>query len=364
MKIIFISREGYNLPGARIRCYGFARELTKYGIDAEVLSFSDTLGAKDGAEEWQLGIRDKIRYNCRAFKRLTKEKEVILYTQRFNYHSFAPYCAHLFNKNKIILDLDDWEMRDNPKYYLGIYPSSKAHYLTREIAKRSIFCVAASRFLKDFLLQFNKRVYYVPSGVDTELFKPSLNGSNAKKIIFSWIGTFHKKEYIENIGFALGCFCALRKKYSHIYFEIIGEGIYQRNLVDIIRQYNDPNILLKEWIDPNDVPEYLATIHIGLLPVARNTKFNLAKSPTKLFEYMAMGKPTVSSTIGEATNIIRDEKNGFLVKTKEEFIAKMKRLIEDSDLCQRMAENARKTIEERYSLEVLGKRLYEILRTI
>ena len=199
MKIIFITREGYHSSGARIRCYNFAQELAKYGIDTEILSFSDALGAKDGAEEWQLRIRDKIRYNCRAFKRLTKEKEVILYIQRFNYHSFAPYLAHFFNKNRIVLDVDDWDMREDPKYYLGIFPSSKAHYLTRHIARRSIFCIAASRFLQDFLLQFNKRVYYIPSGVDAELFKPSLNGPSEKKIIFSWIVTFHEKVYIENI---------------------------------------------------------------------------------------------------------------------------------------------------------------------
>lgn len=364
MKIIFITREGYHSSGARIRCYNFAQELAKYGIDTEILSFSDALGAKDGAEEWQLRIRDKIRYNCRAFKRLTKEKEAILYIQRFNYHSFAPYLAHFFNKNRIVLDVDDWDMREDPKYYLGVFPSSKAHYLTRHIARRSIFCIAASRFLQDFLLQFNKRVYYIPSGVDAELFKPSLNGPSEKKIIFSWIGTFHEKVYIENIGFALGCFCVLRNKYPHIYFEIMGDGVYRNDLEETIRQYNDKNILLKGWIDPNDIPEYLATIHIGLLPVARNTKFNLGKSPVKLFEYMAMAKPTISSDIGEAAEIIQDGDNGFLAKDKEEFLGKMQLLTEDSDLRQRMGEKSRQTIENNYSLKILGKRLYKVLKTI
>src|SRR3989338_5566873 len=121
MKIIFITREGYNLPGARVRCYNFARELSRYGIDTEVLSYADNLGAKDGKDESQMGLRGKIGFNYRAFKRLAGEKEAVLYIQRFNYHSFAPYLVHLFNKNRIILDLDDWEMRENPEYYFGIY---------------------------------------------------------------------------------------------------------------------------------------------------------------------------------------------------------------------------------------------------
>ena len=364
MKVIFVTREGHTLPGARIRCYNFARELTKYGIDTEVLSFSDTLGAKDGAEESQMSLRDKIKFNYRAFRRLSRSKEAIFYIQRFNYHSFAPYFVSLLKGNKIILDLDDWEMRENPKYYAGFYPSSKAHYFTRQIARRSIFCIAASRFLEEFLLKFNKTVYYIPSGVDTELFKPSLNGPSEDKIVFSWIGTFHKKEYIENIEFALDCFSLLRERYSHTYFEIMGDGIYRNDLEKIINQYDDQHILLKGWIDPDRVPEYLDTIHIGLLPVVSDTKFNQAKSPTKLFEYMAMAKPTVSSNIGEARYIIKDGENGFLAKTREEFAEKMQRLIEDSKLRQRLGENACQTVEKNYSLKVLGRELYEILKTI
>lgn len=364
MKIIFITREGYELPGARIRCYNFAKELIKSRIDAEVLSFSDTLGAKDGKEELEMGLREKMYFNYKALKRLVKEKEAIFCLQRFNYHSFAPYLVHLLKRNKIILDLDDWEMRENPKYYFRIYPSSKAHYLTKHIARRSIFCIAASRFLEKFLLQFNKKVHYIPSGVDTELFRPSLNSLKEDKIIFSWIGTLHRKEYIENIGFALNCFYQLRKKYSHIYFDIIGNGIYRNDLEKILYQYNDQNISFKGWLNPESIPIYLATIHIGLLPVASDTKFNKAKSPTKLFEYMAMAKPTVSSNIGESLHIIKDGDNGFMVNTKEEFINKMQRLIENSNLCRQMGEKARKTIEENYSLKVLGKRLYEIINQI
>jgi len=361
MKIIFITREGYRLPGARIRCYNFARELAKYGIDTQVLSFSDTLGAKDGEKESQLGLIEKIKFNQKAFGLLLNDKNVVFYIQRFNYHSFAPYLAHILNQNKFILDLDDWEMRQNPRYYFGIYPSSKAHYFTRLLAKKSIFCTAASRFLEKFLLQFNKDVHYVPSGVDTELFRPSAGHLPEDRMVFSWIGTLHKKEYIENIDFALDCFSALRKRYTNIYFDIAGEGIYVNDAEEIINKYNDTHICLRDWMNPEAVPAYLADIHIGLMPVARETNFNQAKSPTKLFEYMAMAKPTVSSNIGEPKYIIRDGDNGLLAGAKEEFTGKMERLILDPVLRKRLGENARKTVEENYSLDVLGKRLHQIL---
>jgi len=150
-------------------------------------------------------------------------------------------------------------------------------------------------------------------------------------------------------------------KYFYIFFEIRGDGIYKSDLIDIIGQNHDPNILLKEWVSPESIPGYLANIHIGLFPTVSKTKFNQAKSPTKLFEYMAMAKPTVSSHIGETSHIIKDGDNGFLAQTKGEFIEKMQRLIENAELREKIGEKARKTVEENYSLKVLGKRLYEIL---
>ena len=79
---------------------------------------------------------------------------------------------------------------------------------------------------------------------------------------------------------------------------------------------------------------------------------------------MAMSRPTISSDIGETIHIIKNGENGFLAKTKEEFAARMEALIKNADLRERIGRNARKSVEEKYSLSVLGRRLYEILSQI
>jgi len=253
-------------------------------------------------------------------------------------------------------------MRDNPVYYFHFYPSSKAHFFTRQLAQRSIFCIAASFFLRDFLRDFTKRVYYLPSGADTDLFMPTSKIAQEEKIVFSWIGTFHKPEYVENIKFALECFCALREKYDHIYLEIVGDGIYRGPIVAAIQESNDHHIQLKNWIEPEKIPGYLKDIQIGLLPVARDTKFNRAKSPTKLFEYMSMSKPVVASRLGDAAEIIKDGDNGCLADNKEQFITRMRGLIENEALRESLGAQARRTVVQEYSLRVLSKRLYDILK--
>lgn len=366
MKVIFITREGYCLPGARIRCHNFATELNRRGLQAEVFSFSDTLGAKDGKDEWRMPLVRKIVYNIKAFEILRKEKNAVFIMQRFHYHSFGPYFAHLFARNKFIFDLDDWEMREDPKYYFGVLPSSKAEFLTRKLTLQSDICIAASKYLQDYLSRFNKHVYYLPSGVDTELFNPMQDGSrpNTSKTIFSWIGTIHSPEILENLKFIIACFSFLRKKFSHIYLEFTGDGRYINEFIKVLRSNDDNHIIYKGWIRPEDVPGYLFGIDIGLVPLIQDSRFNKAKSPVKLFEYMAMGKPTVSTGFGEINHIVQDGKNGLLAGTKEKFISQMECLIIDKELRENLGKNARRSIEENYSLHILGRRLFEIISSI
>ncbi len=362
-KIIFITREGYRLSGARVRCYNFAKALRLYGVDTEVFSFADNLGAKYAEEESEMSYLDKIKYNIKAFKALLKkEKDAIFFMQRLNYHTLGPFIASLINKNKFIFDCDDWNIRENPAYYFGYFPSSKMEFFTRKIASYADMCITASLFLKNYLEKFNNRVYYIPTGVDAEFFRPKNNHKDNSKVIFSWIGTAYHKEMCENIKFILDCFSALADKYDNIFMNIAGEGKYFIEINAYIASSKHKNrIKIDNWIPPDEIPGYLSNIDIGLLPLIQDTKFNRAKSPTKLFEYMAMAKPTISSNIGEPSYIINDGNNGFLANSKGEFIEKMIMLIDSLILRNNIGDNARKLAETNYCLKVLTKQLYDIL---
>ncbi len=366
MKVIFITREGYSLSGARVRCYRFADALKRYGMDTEVFSFAEHLGARYGEKESEMSFLEKMRYNIRALQALArKEKEAVFFVQRLNYHALAPFLVSLKRGNRLIFDCDDWNIRENPLYYFGFFPSSKMEFLTRKLAKYACLCTAASSFLETYLSQFNSRVYYVPTGVDTDAFKPKSDHADGQNITFSWIGTVYHQEMKENVAFIVECFLALAGKYKNIILRLAGEGRFIQHIAAYVNnsKYTD-RIIMDPWIHPDKIPAYLSDMDIGLLPLIQDTKFNKAKSPTKLFEFMAMTKPVVSSNIGEPAHIIQDGKNGLLARSKEEFLAKMEMLINDNRLRKSLGDSARKTIEEKYSLHILSKRLYEIVSSI
>ena len=126
----------------------------------------------------------------------------------------------------------------------------------------------------------------------------------------------------------------------------------------------EKDLIFVNHVPPGTIPLYLRSFDICTMPFPWTEHFAYYASPLKLFEYMAMARPTVSSNIGEPSHIINNGEDGFLASTKEEYIEKMRKLIEDPNLRKRIGDKARETIENDYSLKVLSKRLHEILKTV
>ncbi|MFH1519729.1 MAG: glycosyltransferase [Candidatus Omnitrophota bacterium] len=352
MKFIFITREGYKNPGARIRCWDFSEKFREKGFDSSVFSFVDRLGAKSGKDDSEFTLREKLKYAYKGFRLLLKEaKNSVFIINRFNYHVVPAWFVSKFRKVPSVFDMDDWEARETP--------GSRAEYLSRSLAKNSMFCVAASNYLKNYLSQFNRAVYYIPTAVDTNKFKPSpRKGRN--DFVFSWHGSVNRIELIAYIKFIIECFLTLYLKYSFIKLFIAADGIFERKLSELVRSYNCPNLIYKGWINYNHIPVYLDNVDCGLVPLLDRTRFNLSKSPVKLFEYMAKAKPVVASCLGEASYIIENGYNGFLASSEIEFISSMEQLIKNPVLSKNVGIAARKTIEERYSLAILGEQFTSI----
>jgi glycosyltransferase involved in cell wall biosynthesis len=72
--------------------------------------------------------------------------------------------------------------------------------------------------------------------------------------------------------------------------------------------------------------------------------------------------PVVAAAVGVNCDIITDGQDSFLASTRQEWIAKLSRLISDAALRRRMATAGRTTIEQHYSVQVAAPRLAEVLR--
>jgi len=82
-------------------------------------------------------------------------------------------------------------------------------------------------------------------------------------------------------------------------------------------------------------------------------------SPTKLFEYMAMGKAIVASALDQIAEVLEDGRTALLVKPGDpgEVVEAIKRLAADEQLCIELGRNARETALERHTWRQNAKRV-------
>jgi len=107
----------------------------------------------------------------------------------------------------------------------------------------------------------------------------------------------------------------------------------------------------------------MARADIGIVPLdnGENLAFNTAKSHLKALEYAALGKPVVATRLPEQANIVIDGETGFLADDPLTFAARVRQLVGDPDLRERMGAAARRQAEK-FSIPAGIGRWEEILR--
>ena len=118
------------------------------------------------------------------------------------------------------------------------------------------------------------------------------------------------------------------------------------------------NVELKGHVPHADVPSYLLAADVLVAPFTEDGRDVSGKviipfaSPIKLFEYMAAGKPVVTSNIGAIPEVFRHEENGLLVApgSVDELVGAVARVLNAAALAARLGAAARSDVR-RYTWE-------------
>lgn len=362
MKVIFITREGKYSPGSRIRCYQTAALLKQNNISTQVLSTAEDFNLPDGENEHRITLLQKIICNIKIFYYLLKNhKKSIIIINRINYHTPAPFIFCLLTNNKMILDLDDWEINPNLPKGFTKFIKSLALTLTVLIAKKSVLCITASTYLYRFIKTINPNTIKIPSAVIVEETLKK-NKTEQNNINLCWTGTLHKESNLQELKDTIDCFNSIRQEIPNIKLTIIAKGKYLKELKEKIN--SNQNIILHQNIKPKDVVGFLNQSDIGLLPLFTKSKFNLCKSPVKLFEYMNASLTIVAAYNKESKEIITHNKNGLLAKDINEFKICLREAITNKNLRQNLGSQAKKTMTEIYNPVKYTQKLSETLKAI
>ena len=280
------------------------------------------------------------------YKEIKKAKNYDLaFVQREAFMTGTSYFERgIAKKIPLIFDFDDaiWQnviSEGNKKLAFLKNPDK-----IKEIIHASTEIWAGNAYLADYALQFNANVKIVPTTVDTlEYQKPDNYFKEDKRICIGWSGSFSTIPHFEH---AIPALKILKEKYGkNIYFKVIGDANFKNEALEIVGT---------PWSRNTEIQE-LSSIDIGIMPLP-DDEWTKGKCGLKALVYMSMGIATVVSPVGVNTEIIQNEKNGLWASTTEEWVAQLSRLIENEMLRKSLAERARISVVNQYSVQAWAEK--------
>lgn len=143
------------------------------------------------------------------------------------------------------------------------------------------------------------KAYYINNGVDVEAFNKSINEEiiededlDSGKFNIVYVGAIRP---VNNVGNILDT-AKLLKKYEDIQFLIYGDGNQKEMLEDRVANEELDNVKMKGYVNKQFIPYILSKSSVNILNYS-HTQYNWTRgnSSNKLFEYMASGKPIIST---------------------------------------------------------------------
>lgn len=221
---------------------------------------------------------------------------------------------------------------------------------TGKIIKRSDLVIAGNEYLASYARRFSPKVSVIPTTIDTDVYLPQTLNKN-QSVCIGWIGSLTTLKHFQ---YAIPFLVRIKEKY--------GQQVSFKVIVDQEFSIPELDIITTAWRKESEITD-LNQIDIGIMPLP-DDEWSKGKCGFKGIQYMALEKPTIMSPVGVNTEIIQDGVNGFLAETQQEWIEKLSRLIESSDLRRTIGKEARKTILERYSVNSQKKRFIVLFNEI
>lgn len=208
----------------------------------------------------------------------------------------------------------------------------------------------ATRIEKKYQVNLTK-IEIIPNGVDLESrsistqqqkksAKKRLNLDGCPVILFMGSDHYPNKEALSNIQ------CWRLANLDGIYPQILVIGTVSRDLL------NTRQLRIDGYI--HDISDYLQAADIAINPISSGSGTSL-----KVVEYLACGLPTISTDIG-IRGLDLEPGRDLLVGEINEFPGLIDRLLSDISLQRKLALNGRRTVEKKYSWEILGERMQQI----
>lgn len=245
------------------------------------------------------------------------------------------------------------------------------NWLRRMIIKKADAVTVISRYLENFVrgTASDKKIHLIPNGVDLEKFQiPShklqttlkFQDQNYQTIIS--VSRLVPKNGLSDLIRAFNIFNEYYELQATSYkLLIIGDGPQREELFGLTKELGlEDKIVFAGNIPNENVHEYLASSSVFVRP-------SLSEGlGTAFLEAMAAGVPVIGTATGGIPDFLKNGETGLFcnIGDPQDIADKIKMILMDDELRNRLILNARKFVEEHYDWNKIAAKFRNLYATI
>lgn len=235
----------------------------------------------------------------------------------------------------------------------GVRVSATRERRFRRILRQADAVVAPNDYLAELARRETEdpaRVRVIPTAVDTDRWTPRGPAKRDWPYVIGWVGTAAQLPALDVLAPALAKSC---RRHPDLTIRVLCE---QAPDLRGVRVDARPFSAESEAAD-------LREFDVAIAPVVEDA-WTRGKVSTRLLACFAAGLPVVASDVATHRGIVEPGRNGFLAGTLAKWEEHLEALLASPELRDRIGAEARRTVEERYSVRAVVPQYLDLFRSL
>lgn len=206
-----------------------------------------------------------------------------------------------------------------------------------------------------------KNLVQIPNGINLKKFKPIKNLKELRKKLkiqkdSKVILSLGRVGLEKKLDVLIKAFSSLKPE---AYLIIAGTGPALEKYKNHVKKQDIKNVIFTGFVPEKEICHYYSLADIFVSPSDTEVL------PYVFLEAMACGKPVIATKTSGGSDLVKNNRNGFLVKPGDwqELSRKMDYLLKNDKLREKMGKQSLKFIE-RYSIAVVSKELLDLYKKV
>ena len=289
----------------------------------------------------------------RQFKKFEKEFDIV--------HIHSPLCPLVKTSLPIIATIHTPMLADTKtrfeetadfhariERFMGKYISFPVEMgLINRAEKITTVANSVASELKDYNLN-KEEIEVIGNGVDEDIFKPIDNKSDENYILYTG-----RLDYRKGLFDLIESSKSILDVYPNVSFFVTGKGILLNQLKKRVNELGvSDNFKFLGYVSREKLITLYQNATIYVMPS------HYEGLPTVLLEAMSSGCPVVATSVSGNLDVLTNDLDGLLVppKSPKKIAESVIDLLNNEDKRIKMGNAARKTIEERFTWDMIAKR--------